>query len=137
MELGPPVRILSAWIFCRAQGPAEDGAASIEASIGTTLAKAPLAASGRVGSGLSSREQVGVKIVVEVPDLQPNRASKYTVASYVRAVLKAHALRRELANAVLEVARWKKALAGRAQAGSLMAEALALLEELGVEADVQ
>ena len=137
MELGAPVRILSAWIFSRAQGPAESGAASIKAPIGTALAGAPLAASGRVGSGLSNREQVGVKIVVEVQDLQPNRASKYTVASYVRAVLKVHALRRELANAVLEVARCKKALAGRAQASSLMAEALALLEEFGVEADAR
>jgi hypothetical protein len=79
----------------------------------------------------------GVKIVVEVQDLQPDRASTYTVANYVRAVLKLHALRRDLAHAVLEVARCKKTLASRAQADSQMAEARALFEELGVEADVQ
>jgi hypothetical protein len=78
-----------------------------------------------------------VRIIVDVPDLQPQRASCYTVASYVRAVLKLRALRQELANAVLEVARCKKALASRRQANILLAEAQALFNELGLEADVQ
>jgi hypothetical protein len=46
-------------------------------------------------------------------------------------------LRQELTQAVLEVARCKEALARRHQAGTLLTEAQALLEELGVEADVQ
>jgi hypothetical protein len=74
---------------------------------------------------------------VEVQDLQPNRASTYTVASYVRAALKLHALRRELAQAVLDVVRCSRALANRREASKLLAEARALLEELGVEADAQ
>jgi hypothetical protein len=78
-----------------------------------------------------------VRIIVDVPDLQPERASCYTVASYVRAVLKLRALRQELANAVLEVARCKKALASRRQANILLAEAQALFNELGIEADAQ
>jgi hypothetical protein len=78
-----------------------------------------------------------VRIIVDVPDLQPQRASCYTVASYVRAVLKLRALRQELANAVLEVARCKKALASRRQANILLAEAQALFNELGIEADAQ
>jgi hypothetical protein len=78
-----------------------------------------------------------VRIIVDVPDLQPGRASSYTVASYVRATLKLRALRRELAQAVLDVARCKKALASRRQACSLLTEAQELLKELGVEADAQ
>jgi hypothetical protein len=78
-----------------------------------------------------------VRIIVEVPDLQPQRASCYTVASYVRAVLRLRALRQELSNAVLEVARCKKALASRRQASILLAEAQALFNELGIEADAQ
>jgi hypothetical protein len=78
-----------------------------------------------------------VRIIVDVPDLQPQRASCYTVASYVRAVLKLRALRQELANAVLEVARCKKALASRRQANILLAEAQALFNELGIEAEAQ
>jgi hypothetical protein len=78
-----------------------------------------------------------VRIIVDVPDLQPQRASCYTVASYVRAVLKLRALRQELATAVLEVARCKKALASRRQANILLAEAQALFNELGIEADAQ
>jgi hypothetical protein len=57
-----------------------------------------------------------VRIIVDVPELQPERASCYSVASYVRAVLILRALREELANAVLEVARCKKTLASRLQA---------------------
>jgi hypothetical protein len=78
-----------------------------------------------------------VRIIVEVQDLQPGRASCYTVASYVRAVLKLRALRQELAHAVLEVARCKKALASRRQASILLAEAQALFEEAGIAADAQ
>jgi hypothetical protein len=78
-----------------------------------------------------------VRVIVDVPDLQPERASSYSVASYVRAVLKLRALRRELAQAVLDVARCKKVLANRRQAANLLAEAQELLQELGVEADAQ
>jgi hypothetical protein len=75
-----------------------------------------------------------VKIVVEVQDLEPGRATAYTVASYVRAVLKLRALRRELAQTLLEVERRKKALNSRSQPEVLLAEAQRLLEELGIEA---
>jgi len=78
-----------------------------------------------------------VRVIVDVPDLQPGRASSYSVASYVRAILKLRALRRELAQAVLDVARCKKVLANRRQAANLLAEAQELLKELGVEADAQ
>jgi hypothetical protein len=63
--------------------------------------------------------------------------SSYSVASYVRAILKLRALRRDLAQAVLDVARCKKVLANRRQAANLLAEAQELLKELGVEADAQ
>jgi hypothetical protein len=78
-----------------------------------------------------------VRIIIDVPDLQPGRASSYTVASYVRAALKHHVLRRELAQAVLDVVRCSKALASRREASKLLAEAQELLKELGVEADTQ
>ena len=78
-----------------------------------------------------------MRIFVDVPDLQVGRASTYTVASYVRAVLKLRALRREVAQAVLDVARSKRALASRLEAGKLLAEAQELLKEFGVEADAQ
>jgi hypothetical protein len=78
-----------------------------------------------------------VRIFVDVPDLQVGRASTHTVASYVRAVLKLRALRREVAQAVLDVARCKKELASRLEAGKLLAEAQELLKEFGVEADAQ
>lgn len=78
-----------------------------------------------------------MRVIVDVPDLQPGRASSYSVASYVRAILKLRALRRELAQAVLDVARCKKVLANRRQGANLLAEAQELLEELGVEADAQ
>ena len=78
-----------------------------------------------------------MRIIVEVQDLQPGCATSYTVASYVRAVLKFQALRRELAHAALEVASRKRVLASRSQPGTLLTEAQALLGELGVEADVQ
>jgi hypothetical protein len=78
-----------------------------------------------------------VRIIVEVPDLQPGRASSFSVASYVRAILKLRALRRELGQAVLDVARCKKVLANRVQAANMLAEAQELLRELGVEEDAQ
>jgi hypothetical protein len=78
-----------------------------------------------------------VRIIVNVPDMQLGRASSYTVANYVRATLKLRALRRELAQAVLDVASCKKALANRRQGVDLLAEAQELLKELGVEADAQ
>jgi hypothetical protein len=78
-----------------------------------------------------------VRIILEVQDLPPGRAVPYSIASYARAVLKLRALRQELTQAVLEVARCKEALARRHQAGTLLTQAQALLEELGVEADVQ
>jgi hypothetical protein len=77
-----------------------------------------------------------VRIVVDVPDLQPGRACS-TVASYVRAALKLHALRRELAQAVLDVVRCSKALASRSEASKLLGEAQELLKEFGVEADAR
>jgi len=46
-------------------------------------------------------------------------------------------VRRELGQAVLDVARCKKVLANRRQAANLLAEAQELLKELGVEADAQ
>jgi hypothetical protein len=78
-----------------------------------------------------------VRIILEVQDLPPGRAIPYSIASYVRAVLKLRALRQELTQAVLEVARYKEALARRQHARTLLTHAQALLEELGVEADVQ
>jgi hypothetical protein len=76
-----------------------------------------------------------VRIVVEVPDLPPGRASSYTVASYVRAVLKLQALRGEVARTLLEVERCKNALSSRLQPGLLLAEADNLLRDLGIEPD--
>lgn len=78
-----------------------------------------------------------MRIIVEVQDLPPGRTISYTVAGYVRAVLTLRALRRELAHAVTEVSRCKKALASRRHAAILLTEAQALLAELGVEPDVQ
>jgi len=42
-----------------------------------------------------------VRSIVDVQDLQSGRASSYTVASYMRAVLKLRALRRELPHTLL------------------------------------
>jgi hypothetical protein len=77
------------------------------------------------------------KIVVQVQELDPGRASTYTVASYVRAVLKLRALRKEVARTLLEVERCKRALTSRLQASTLVAEAEALLDELGIREDPQ
>jgi hypothetical protein len=76
-----------------------------------------------------------VKIIVEVQDLEPGRTKSYAVASYVRAVLKLRALRREVGNALLEVERRKKALNGRPLDPKARAEAQRLLDELGIEPD--
>ena len=100
----------------------------------------PLAPRARFGlrvARLIARTAGYVRIIVDVPDLQPGRASSHTVASYVRAALKLHALRREHAQAVLDVVRCSKALASRRAASKLLAEAKELLKELGVEADAQ
>jgi hypothetical protein len=70
-----------------------------------------------------------VKIVVEVPDLPLARTSSHTVASYVRAVLGLRALRREIAQKLLEVERCKKAIGGRLPAEALLAEAQGLLDD--------
>jgi hypothetical protein len=78
-----------------------------------------------------------VRIIVEVPDLAPGLTKSHGVANYLRAALKLQALRQEFADAVLEVQRCKHALSTRVQAGSLMAEAHALCEELGIEKDAR
>jgi hypothetical protein len=78
-----------------------------------------------------------VRVIVEVQDLEAGRASSYTVATYVQAVLKLQALRRELGHAVLEIERWRSAIASRRRADILLAEAQALLRELEPQADSQ
>jgi hypothetical protein len=78
-----------------------------------------------------------VKITVEVPDLEPGRTKSYAVASFVRAVLKLHALRREVGHALLEVERRKKAPNGRPLDPKARAEAKRLLGELGIDADFE
>jgi hypothetical protein len=70
-----------------------------------------------------------VKILVEVPDVSPDRTSSHAVACYVRAVLGLRALRREIAQKLLEVERCKKAIAGRLQAEALLAQAQGLLDD--------
>jgi len=76
-----------------------------------------------------------VRIIVAVQDLPPGRTTSYTVASYVRDVLKLQALRRELGHTLLEVERCKKALKRRHQAGTLLTEVQRLLGELGIYGD--
>ena len=71
---------------------------------------------------------------MEVEELQPGRTTSYAVSSYVHALLKLRALRRELAQTLLEVERRKKTLTRRSQPEVLLAEAQRLLEELGIEA---
>jgi hypothetical protein len=74
-----------------------------------------------------------VRILIEVQDLPSGRASSYSVANYVRTVLKLRALRREVAHTLLEIERCRKALEGRLQPGVLLAEADALLGDVGAE----
>jgi hypothetical protein len=77
-----------------------------------------------------------VRIIVEVPDLPPGSTKSHAVANYVRALITYQALRRDLAHAALDIARCKKALADRLQAQTLMAEAHALCEKLGIDVDI-
>jgi hypothetical protein len=78
-----------------------------------------------------------VRIVVDVPDLQAGLTRSHAVANYVRAALKLQVLRREFAAAAVEMRRCKQALCKRSQADTLMAEAQALCEHLGVDDDVR
>jgi hypothetical protein len=77
-----------------------------------------------------------VRIVVEVPDLPPGCTKSHAVASYLRALITYQALRRELGTAAVHVAHCKKVVASRVPAEALMAEAQALCEKLGIEADI-
>jgi hypothetical protein len=77
-----------------------------------------------------------MRIVIEVPDLAPTCTRSHAVASYLRALVTYQALRRELATAAVHVAHCKKVVASRVPAHALMAEAQALCEKLGIEADV-
>jgi hypothetical protein len=76
-----------------------------------------------------------VRIFVDVPDMPPGRVPLHSVASYVHAVVKLQALRRELAQVALEVARCKRTIASRYEGATLLSEAQTLLKELGVESD--
>jgi hypothetical protein len=76
-----------------------------------------------------------LRVFIDVPDVPPGRARFHTVAAYVHAVLKLQALRRELAQVAVEVARSKKAIANRYQGALLLSEAQTLLKELGAEPD--
>jgi len=78
-----------------------------------------------------------VRIMVDVLDLPLGRTTSHAVASYVHAVLKLHALRRELADVAVEVAKGKKMIASRYRGAGLLAEAQTMLKELGVDPDVQ
>jgi hypothetical protein len=77
-----------------------------------------------------------VKLVVEIRDLPPGRTKSHAVANYVRALITNQALRRDLAEAAVEVARCKKVSASPVQGEALMAGAHALCEELGIELDI-
>jgi hypothetical protein len=74
-----------------------------------------------------------VRIFVEAPDLDPGRTRSHAVASYVRAAIKVHALRRELAAAMLEMRRCRQTLFSRAHAEALMAEVHMLCAELQID----
>jgi hypothetical protein len=84
---------------------------------------------------LLEKDSGPVRILVDVPDLPAGRVPRHTLANYVHAVLKLQALRRELAQVALEVARCKKAIATRYQGAALLSEAQTLLKELGVASD--
>jgi len=85
------------------------------------------------GPASRPKGKVCVRIIVEVPDLEPGRTKSHAVANYVRAAIRVQALRREFAYALLEMRRCKQALSSRAQADNLMAAAQALCEELRIE----
>jgi hypothetical protein len=70
-----------------------------------------------------------VRLILEVQDLEPGLTRSYAVASYVRAMLKLNALRRELGDTLLVVEGRKKALRGLQ-----LAEAQRLLDRYGVDA---
>jgi hypothetical protein len=73
-----------------------------------------------------------VRIIV-VHDVGPERMPPHTVASYVWAVLKVRALRRELDQALICVEQFKTALMATSQADALWTEAQAFLKELEAE----
>ena len=77
-----------------------------------------------------------MRIIIEVPDLPPGSTKSHAVANYLRALITYQAMRRDLAHAAFDIARCKKALADRMQAQTLMAEAHALCEELGIDVDI-
>ena len=74
-----------------------------------------------------------MRITVEVPELQPGSTKSATVAKYVRAAIKVQALRREFAQALIDLRACKQAICNRTQADSLLAEAEALCEELHID----
>ena len=78
-----------------------------------------------------------MRIVVDVPDLEPGLTKSHVVANYVRAALKLQVLRREFAAAAVEMQRCKQALCTRSQADTLMAEAQALCEHLRIDNNVR
>ena len=92
---------------------------------------------GQCGPALCVKARTRVRIIVEVPDLEPGRTKSHAVANYLRAALRVQALRSQFALAVLDMRRCKEALACRSHAGSLMSEAEALCEALGISKDVR
>lgn len=74
-----------------------------------------------------------MRITMDVPDLQPGITKSATVAKYVRAAIKVQALRKEFAQALIDLRACKQAICNRAQPDSLMAEAQALCEELHID----
>jgi hypothetical protein len=70
-----------------------------------------------------------VRLILEVQDLELGLTSSYAVASYVRAMLKLNALRRELGDTLLVVEGRKKALKG-----PQLTEAQRLLDRYGIDA---
>ena len=89
------------------------------------------------GPASRPKGRLWVRIIVQVPDLEPGRTKSHAVANYVRAAVKVQALRREFAIAVLEMRRCKQALCTRALADTLMADAQELCAELGIDTDSQ
>ena len=74
-----------------------------------------------------------MRIIVEVPDLEPGRTKSQAIARYVRAALKVQALRHEFAEALGQMRVCKQAIYSRARAEDLLAEAYTLCEELNIE----
>jgi hypothetical protein len=103
-------------------------------ALGSRFASAHVSdVSGSLWPGGASEGQAWLRIMVEVPDLEPGRTKSHAVANYVRAAIKLQALRREFGNALVELRRCKAVLASRAQAESLMAEARALCEAFQID----